>query len=316
MGKTPAPDPRVGEAALQSASLGREYLEFMQGQSAIANDWARDDRARSMSVFQPMEDRLIREAGEYDSPERKQTAANEAIADVRQQTQLATDARQRTMSAMGVQPDSGRFRGDDRRADAATALASAGAGNIARRQVEATGETMRANVVNLGNKFAVNPATSLGLANGAASAGAQGAQAGYGQMGSLLNQDYQNRLSAHNSKMSSLGSLGGALGSLAGAFLIPSTKKVKTNKRPEMGILDAVKSMPVERWSYKPGAGDGKEHVGPYAEDFKKATGLGDGRTISIIDALGVNMGATKELAKKVDDLATKVGGKKEKVAA
>lgn len=218
MGKSaPKPDPRIGEAALQSAALGRQYLDFMQGQAATANEWARDDRARAISLFQPMEDRFVREAGTYDSPERKAKAAAEAVADVRQQTAIADGTRQRQMAAMGVRPDSGRFSGDTRRADAAEALAAAGAGNLARRQVEATGETMRSNVINLGNKFAVNPATSLGLANGAASSGFQGAQAGYGQMGDLLNQDYQNRMQAWQAKQSGWNMLGQAAGTLIGA---------------------------------------------------------------------------------------------------
>jgi hypothetical protein len=40
------------------------------------------------------------------------------------------------------------------------------------------------------------------------------------------------------------------------------------------------------------------------AQDFKRVTGLGDGRSISVIDAIGVTMGAVKELAEKIDTLA------------
>jgi hypothetical protein len=37
------------------------------------------------------------------------------------------------------------------------------------------------------------------------------------------------------------------------------------------------------------------------AQDFKRETGLGDGKNIHVVDALGVAMGAIQELAEKVD---------------
>lgn len=323
MGKSaPKADPRIGQAAMMAAQTGQEYLAFMSGQAGIANEWAAEDRARSIGVFQPMEDRLIAEASTYDSPERKAKAAAEAVADVRQQTAVADESRQRQMASMGVRPDAGRARAEDRRADTAGALAAAGAGNMARRQTEATAEALRANTVNLGRGLAVNPATSLGLANGAASAGFSGAQQGYQTQGSLLNTQYQQQLQSAQMRNGIASGLGGAIGNLVGASswgaAILSSKDAKTNKRSEIGILDAVKEMPVERWNYKEGMADGGEHVGPYAEDFQKATGLGDGKTISIVDAIGVNMGATKELAAQVDALAEKVAkmGKAPKRAA
>ncbi|CAJ0860523.1 hypothetical protein AMST5_01310 [freshwater sediment metagenome] len=61
--------------------------------------------------------------------------------------------------------------------------------------------------------------------------------------------------------------------------------------------------MPVEAWKYKEGEGDGGEHVGVMAQDFKRETGLGDGKSIHVVDALGVAMGAIQELAEKVESL-------------
>ena len=72
--------------------------------------------------------------------------------------------------------------------------------------------------------------------------------------------------------------------------------------------LDAVNSMPVEEWTYKDGVADGGRHIGPYAEDFQRATGKGDGRSINIIDSLGVTMKAVQDLSKKVDRLTTNKG--------
>ena len=65
--------------------------------------------------------------------------------------------------------------------------------------------------------------------------------------------------------------------------------------------LEKLEDLPVERWRYKEGLGLGEgDHIGPYSEDFKETFGLGDGKTINIIDAVGIGLSATKGLAKKV----------------
>jgi hypothetical protein len=69
-------------------------------------------------------------------------------------------------------------------------------------------------------------------------------------------------------------------------------------------ILAAVSSLPVGRWRYKSETGLEQEtHIGPYAEDFKAAFGIGDGVTISTIDAIGVCLAAITALSAKVDSL-------------
>lgn len=297
--KAPKADPNIGRAAMKSAETGEKYLAFMQKQSDVTNGWATEDRNRYQTVYQPIEDAYIAKANAYGTPEQKDAASAEAIGDVRQQAELSRDASQRRLTAMGVNPASGRFGAEDTRAGTAEALAAAGAGNMARRGVEAKAEGMQANVINMGKGLAVNPATSMGLANGAASSGFSGAMQGYGQQGNLLNTQYQQQMQSWQANQNMLGSLGSAIGTVA----MMSSKDAKTDKKQVFGILDAVKEMPVEKWTYKEGMGDGKTHVGTYAEDFKEKTGLGNGREISIIDALGVNMGAIKELAAEVDAL-------------
>jgi hypothetical protein len=98
--------------------------------------------------------------------------------------------------------------------------------------------------------------------------------------------------------------LGGAGGLLTGlsATGIFSSRDYKTDKAPvsEERILDAVERLPVETWRYK---GDDRMHVGTYAEDFQETFGLGDGRTIDLIDALGVMTASVKALGRKVKRL-------------
>ena len=93
------------------------------------------------------------------------------------------------------------------------------------------------------------------------------------------------------------------IGTMAGAMMM-SSRKLKEDKKPiPDGALDAMNSMPVQSWKYKDGVADGGYHIGPYAEDFQKATGKGDGTSIPIVDAIGVTMKAVQELDQKVEKL-------------
>jgi hypothetical protein len=309
-GSAPSPDPQMGEAAKMSAETGRDMLDFMKGQADITNQWAADDRQRYTDAFRPLEDSYIDKSIAANDPrqieERAELRATEAVGDVRQQFALSRDANSRRARSMGVNPNSGRAEALDRSSGNAEALAAAGASNLARRQSiaqdEARGDAIEANTINLGKGMAVNPATSMGLSNGAAQAGFSGAQAGYGQQASILNKDYESRLGAWQSKQAAIGSTASGLGALAGAIIL-SSKEFKENKKPATNSLGAVRKMPVEEWTYKEGMADEGTHIGPYAEDFADATGMGDGKSIDAISLMGLTLGAVKELDAKVSKM-------------
>lgn len=364
-GGAPKADPQIGEAALMNAQLGRDWLEFAKEQFDIANErqaeideltkqigqqqigmadrqmrWSEEDRQRYQDLFQPIEEQFVRDASEWDSPERQAQRAAEAKADVLQNAAAQRAASQRQAASMGVNPASGRFQGLDRAGELQTALAAAGAQNQARDQVRKEGMAMRADAVNVGRGLPAQSAqaASLGLSAGnSALAGAQGANSqflqstgimgqgyqgamsGYSNMANILNQQYQNQLQAwaanQQATASGIGGIAGAIGTGIGLAL--SSKDKKTKKRPVKGALEAIKGMPVESWEYKPEAQgkappgvippDNKRHVGPYAEDFKRETGAGDGKTIPIQDAIGLTMKAVQELDQKVEKLTKKV---------
>lgn len=312
-GSAPDPDPNIGIAALKSAEVGESLLGWMQEQAQITNEWAAQDRHRQQNVFVPLQNDYIREAYQWDSPERKERAAGEAIADVRQQQKIGEDTRLRSAMRMGVNPASGAYNAGARESQMNGALAASGAGNLARRRVEAEADARQANAINLGSGLAVNPATSMGLSNNAIMSGGQGAMQGYGQQGSLLNADYQNRMQSWQADQQNSQGIFGAMGTLAGMasgnpmsmMTMFSSKEFKTDKKPvkEGKSLGAIRQMPVEEWTYKPGIADEGRHIGAYAEDFQKATGVGDGKTIDVPTAIGVTMGAIRDLDAKVSRL-------------
>jgi membrane-associated phospholipid phosphatase len=87
-------------------------------------------------------------------------------------------------------------------------------------------------------------------------------------------------------------------GSVQGTQLLnSSSREIKTGFAPvdPGAVLAGLSELPVTSWRYRhepPGA----RHVGPVAEDFQARFGLGDGETISTVDAVGVLMAAVQAL--------------------
>jgi hypothetical protein len=76
----------------------------------------------------------------------------------------------------------------------------------------------------------------------------------------------------------------------------PSDRNVKEafEAADARAILAAVAILPIERWSYK---GEAVRHLGPMAQDFAAAFGLGvDDRHIFTLDAAGVALAAIQGL--------------------
>lgn len=305
--KAPQADPAIGEAAKMSAETGRQMLDFMKGQSEIATNWAGDDREHYLKYFRPLERTVVDDARNWDTRAKREAAATKAQASAVQAGEAARQMQVRQDAAMGVKPGSGRSSTTNRMMNLRTQLAGIGAGNQAREALRAQGTAMRAAVAGMGQGTLGNSGSLLGMAGNSGAAGFQGAMSGYGQQSSILNQDFQNRMASYQQNQSGMDSLFSGIGGLLGTGMSMgwfSSEEAKTDKRPARGALRAVQRMRVDEWSYKPGKGDGGRHIGPYAEEFHRETGRGDGRSIPVIDAVGVTMGAVKELSDKVDKLA------------
>lgn len=276
----PAPDPAIGQAALKQAQTGQDMLDFFRQsyndslprqdatdalarrvteQQLTAGDqqmgiaqqqqqWAAEDRARTVGTFRPLEDAYITDASNWDSPARQEQVAAAASSAVRQQGDLARDQTLRGLTAAGVNPASGRFAGIERSSNLATGLAAAGAGNLARDQVRTQGVAMRESAINLGRGLAATAAqsTSAGLQGlgGAAQTGGmalnnqlaaakqanantglmaqgfQGAMAGYQGQAQGLNGLYNSQVNAWSAGQQAgaqqTAGIGSAIGSIAG----------------------------------------------------------------------------------------------------
>ncbi|UCG84847.1 MAG: tail fiber domain-containing protein [Gemmatimonadota bacterium] len=84
-----------------------------------------------------------------------------------------------------------------------------------------------------------------------------------------------------------------------------SDRNLKDNFRDEDGehALAAIADMPIQSWNYK-AQGPSIRHMGPMAQDFYAAFGLGtDDKHINTVDIDGVNMLAIQALERRTSDL-------------
>ena len=92
------------------------------------------------------------------------------------------------------------------------------------------------------------------------------------------------------------------------SFLLLNTEDIEPSEDEE--ILKKVIRLPVATWRYREDVErepTGK-HIGPMAEDFNATFGLSGEKKIAVVDAVGVNLAATKALAKKVDRIEANFG--------
>lgn len=331
------------QSKARQQTLDQQTSKVTDQQLGVADQqlkWAQQDRDRYNSVFVPAQDKFVNTAINYDTPERQEEEAAEASADVQKSAAQAREAQLRNAASLGLNPASGRYASIDQQTQFNTALADAGAQNQARKNVRDKALALQYQAANMGNILPqqANQSVGAGLGAGSSAIGLQqgnqqlfnnstgmvnsgysGAMQGYQGMSNSLNNLYSNQLSAWQAqqqqaaqKSAGLGNFLGGVAGLATSFL-PSDKNIKKNKRKihDGEGLNAINAMPVEKWQYKPGIADEDEHIGTYAQDFQKATGKGDGKTIPIGDAIGITMKAIQDLDKKVENVARAVGGKK-----
>lgn len=101
------------------------------------------------------------------------------------------------------------------------------------------------------------------------------------------------------------------------SFKSTSSRALKTAFEPidSSSILASVVDLPVGAWRYKT-EGEDVRHVGPFAEDFQSAFGLGDGNTIATVDADGILFAAVQALNSKLEARDAQIATLTERLAA
>jgi len=104
----------------------------------------------------------------------------------------------------------------------------------------------------------------------------------------------------------------------SGSWSNLSDRAVKSEIVPLDGaaILAKVAALPVSEWSYT-AQGTGIRHIGPMAQDFYAAFGVGeDNRHITTIDEEGVALAAIKGLHAENEQLRARLAGQSAQIAA
>lgn len=93
------------------------------------------------------------------------------------------------------------------------------------------------------------------------------------------------------------------------SWVVISDREAKTGFREVDldALLERVGALPLTTWAYKEERGQPR-HIGPMAQDFRAAFGLGtDDRTINTLDLDGINLAAAKGLVKRTAQLEGEV---------
>lgn len=227
--------------------ITKQYMDVMLPNMIDESAAAKSDRERYRDTFQPIEDKLLTEVNQYDTPQRRELDAGRAQSDVTQAFEAQRVAGLKSLESYGVDPSMARSGALDKSARVAQAAASAGAANASRLQTEATGRALRGEAINLGrgyqNQIAQAYATSQQAGSGAVSANLATTASGANTMGTATQwsgeqrgylSNWGNNLAgqtgaysavqnANQQKGSSTGAIIGGIAGIAGAVLAPFT---------------------------------------------------------------------------------------------
>jgi len=299
-----------------------------------ATQQAKDLDTRNKTVFQPLEDSIVADAGTFDTAGRRVQAANEATADVEAAFGRAQDDLGRTLARSGVTPGGGRSQSlmQDAALKKATAIAGATTGAV--KNVEQQGYARKMDAVGLGKGIVGSQATmqqiaqsggaqavnASGAAIGASQSGAglmqtgfNGARAGINDAGSLYGQAAKVQSYGDQSKMQGYGMLGQA----AGFILSDEDKKTGTGKRAntKKALAEVVDTPVDEGWEYDeangaPAGSGGTKRIGPMAQKVRKTMGekaAPGGKAIDLVTMNGNLMAGMQELAKRMTKVEKRI---------
>lgn len=278
--------PQRDAAMALSQRIANSQIASQEQQDALAREYA--DYARE--TFRPLEKGIVADAQSYDTPERRRAAAEAAMADVQAQVGRVDEGRSRQLAASGVNPGSARAIAAMAGQDVEVAKALAGAGNNARKQIEATGFARKMDAASLGRNLASNQNAAASLAinagnsamgntlNGinAGNSGMAGMQNGYGiainannSAGGMYGNNARMYQSIADNGNAALGGLGNSIGrwaasdqgsnaignawdTVAGWFSSDVNVKEGIEEADPEDALKEVRETPVSNWRYSP----------------------------------------------------------------
>lgn len=346
--KDAADKPMKEKLADKAYEVADQQLTSSKANDALAADYANYNK----TTFRPLEQGIVADAQNYDTPDKRNAAATAAIADTNKAFAQTNDAAARRLAANGIDPGSTRAMSVMQGQGVNQAVANAGAAFNARKGVETVGYARKMDAASLGRNLASSQATSADVAlragnNSVANANApltasnQGATAFSQGMNTAVNANqsagnlYGQVAGVENQTNAAKGAAWGALGSVTGqlgaAYITKSDENLKEDIEPvsDEEALAATNATPVKKWKYDPSkmAAEGVpipadaagENIGPMAQDVNKTMGdkaAPGGKELNLITMNGIAMKSIQALDKKVSKLAKMIEGGKIKAGA
>lgn len=178
----------------QAASIDpyiKNYLDAMTRESGTMVDNAHADRARYETVFQPIEDKFVQQANDWNSAARSDQRAGAAMADVRQAAESRRQSALASLESYGIDPSQTRFQALDLGTRVQEAAAVAAAGTQSRLQSEATGLALQGEAINIGKGYPGQVAQSYAGATQAGNSAIGNAVQGTSALGSAMGSPVQ-----------------------------------------------------------------------------------------------------------------------------
>lgn len=324
--------PDRAAAAATAREVSQRQLTAMDQQIALTEGYSEDRN----NLYRPLEQQIVADASAYDTPERREAEAGQAVADVGIQLDGARRAQTRQQQRMGVNPNSGASLAMGNQMSLGEAAVKAGAANTARDNVELQGYARKLDAANLGRGAASSQATSAGIATntgnsavgnaqvpaavtnqgiGVMQGGAQNALNGMGGAAGVYQNSSQQRAQGGDSS-GAWGQLGQVAGAALGAYLSVGSDKNEKHRgekvKPEIS-LSAIRRLPdAETYRYRDDsqyADGGVQHTGHMAQDVKLSLGEAaapGGKVIDVQSTMGHALNAVKALDKRVISLEQK----------
>jgi hypothetical protein len=324
--------PMQQKLADKAYEVADQQLASSRTNDALAADYA----AYNKNTFRPLEQGIVADAQGYDTPEKRQAAADSAIADTNMAFSKTNDATARALAANGINPGSTRAMSVMQGQAVDQAEANAGAAFKARKGVESVGHAMKMDAASLGRGLASSQATaaqtaiqagnsSVGNAGAPITAANQNA-ATYGNgMNAVVNANnsagnlYGQQANIWNTAKNNQNNYELGMVNAATNAYKASDENLKTDIEPvdpDESLEEIVKT-PVSKWKYDPSKIAAKgidvppedmgENEGPMAQQVQKTMGdevAPGGKEINLISMNGKSMAAIQALDRKVTKLA------------
>jgi predicted house-cleaning noncanonical NTP pyrophosphatase (MazG superfamily) len=215
--------------------LANQEFEIAEANKKRADEYAQYEK----DTFRPLEQRLVKEAEEYNTEANREKLASQAASDVQQAYGVARDQNNRSLTRMGVNPNAARFGALNNQMAIRQAADTAGSMTKARSDAEAMGFARRMDASALGRGLATNATKAYGVSlNASGQAGNSAMQGGqfmsnaygqgsnmlgqatsaYGTAGNIYGQEFNARMQGYQAKQAARGAMMQGLGSAAGMW--------------------------------------------------------------------------------------------------